>query len=109
MCATCGCETNGHSIIHEFDHSHHHPHNGEEHEHSHTLPTAIGTHHHKTVIEVEQDVLHQNNLLAERNRGYFEAKNILALNLVSSPGSGKTTLLEKTLTKLKNQIDFYLK
>jgi hydrogenase nickel incorporation protein HypB len=104
MCATCGCETNGHSIIHETDHPHQLPivigtHNGEGHEHSH---------HHKTIVEVEQDVLHQNNLLAERNRGYFEAKNILALNLVSSPGSGKTTLLEKTLIHLKNQMDFFV-
>ena len=98
MCATCGCEANGHSVIHQLET----PatgarHNGEA-EHHH--------HHHKTVVDVEQDVLHENNLLAERNRGYFEAKNILALNLVSSPGSGKTTLLEKTLLDLKNQIHF---
>jgi hydrogenase nickel incorporation protein HypB len=44
--------------------------------------------------------------LAERNRGYFDAKNILALNLVSSPGSGKTSLLEKTLIDLKDQLEF---
>ncbi len=62
--------------------------------------------HGKRIVDVEQDILHQNNLLAERNRGYFEAKNILALNLVSSPGSGKTTLLERTLTDLKGQLDF---
>jgi len=46
--------------------------------------------------------LYKNNLLAERNRGYFEAKNILALNLVSSPGSGKTTFLEKTIQLFKD-------
>jgi len=67
---------------------------GKEHEHG------------KTVVDVEQDILHQNNLLAERNRGYFEAKNILAMNLVSSPGSGKTTLLERTLTDLKGELEF---
>ena len=67
---------------------------GKEHEHG------------NTIVDVEQDILHQNNLLAERNRGYFEAKNILALNLVSSPGSGKTTLLEKTLTDLKGELEF---
>ncbi|HPF69713.1 MAG TPA: hydrogenase nickel incorporation protein HypB, partial [Candidatus Krumholzibacteria bacterium] len=33
-------------------------------------------------------------------RGWFEAKGILALNLVSSPGSGKTTLLERTIRDL---------
>lgn len=58
------------------------------------------------MIEVEQDVLYQNNLLAERNRGFLDAKNILAMNLVSSPGSGKTALLERTLTDLKADLEF---
>jgi hydrogenase nickel incorporation protein HypB len=51
------------------------------------------------MISLERDVLHENQLLAERNRGYFEGRNILALNLVSSPGSGKTALLERTLSE----------
>jgi hydrogenase nickel incorporation protein HypB len=91
MCATCGCDSNSHSIAHEHSHSH-------DHDHPHS--------HGKTVVDVEQDVLHHNNLLAARNRGYFDAKNILAFNLVSSPGSGKTTLLEKTLSDLKTEIEF---
>jgi hydrogenase nickel incorporation protein HypB len=52
--------------------------------------------------------LQKNKLLAERNRGYFEGRNILAINLVSSPGSGKTTLLEKTITEMKDEIPFYI-
>lgn len=60
------------------------------------------------MIEVEQDVLRHNDLMAARNRGYFEARNILALNLVSSPGSGKTALLERTLSDLKEEIPFYV-
>jgi hydrogenase nickel incorporation protein HypB len=95
MCATCGCETAGQGISESNSHSHNHD---EQHGHSHT--------HQKTVIDVEKDILYENNLLAARNRGYFEAKNILAINLVSSPGSGKTTLLERTLTDLKDQIKF---
>jgi len=59
-------------------------------------------------VILEQDVLHKNNLLAERNRGFFEGKNIRAINLVSSPGSGKTTLLERTLTDLKGELPFYI-
>jgi hydrogenase nickel incorporation protein HypB len=93
MCATCGCDTGAVSSIH---------HHGQDHDHSHDHEH----HHHKTIVDVEQDVLHQNNLLAERNRGYFDAKNILALNLVSSPGSGKTSLLERTLIDLKDEMDF---
>lgn len=95
MCATCGCEGHNHSIVHDH---HAHDHNHHEHERDHPK--------NKSIVEIEKDVLHENNLLAARNRGYFDAKNILALNLVSSPGSGKTTLLEKTLTDLKNQIEF---
>ncbi len=50
---------------------------------------------------MEEDILGRNNLAASRNSGYFEAKGIVALNLMSSPGSGKTTLLEKTIELLK--------
>ena len=50
---------------------------------------------------MEEDILGKNNLLASRNRGYFEAKAVVALNLMSSPGSGKTTLLELTIKALK--------
>lgn len=60
------------------------------------------------LINLEKDVLHENALLAQRNRGYFDAKNILALNLVSSPGSGKTMLLECTLRDLKEELSFYV-
>nr|WP_288935182.1 hydrogenase nickel incorporation protein HypB [uncultured Allomuricauda sp.] len=46
--------------------------------------------------------------MAARNRGYFDAKDIFALNLVSSPGSGKTSILERTLQDLKDKIPFYV-
>jgi hydrogenase nickel incorporation protein HypB len=72
---------------HEHDEDHFH----EDHPHQHDHPIEI---------RVEQDILGKNNLLAERNRGYFQAKKILALNLVSSPGSGKTTLLERTIKEM---------
>jgi hydrogenase nickel incorporation protein HypB len=53
-------------------------------------------------------VLARNNLLAERNRGYFEAKGILGLNLVSSPGSGKTSLLERTIKEMGKEHSFFV-
>lgn len=99
MCDTCGCsQPDGAVTIRkpgEEGHSHPHQH---EHDHSHD-------HSHSRTIIVETDILAKNNLIAERNRGYFEAKNIFALNLVSSPGSGKTTILEKTISALKKQIN----
>lgn len=87
MCATCGCGPNSHHHDHSHDHSH---------------ETSPG----KKVVDVEQDILLENNLLAQRNRGFFEGRNILAINLVSSPGSGKTSLLERTLTDLKGELSF---
>jgi hydrogenase nickel incorporation protein HypB len=96
MCATCGCDSNEKINFHEH---------GNHTDHEHTHSDHIHTHE-KTVVEVEQDILYQNNLLAARNRGYLEAKNIFSINLVSSPGSGKTTLLEKTLIALKDKIEF---
>jgi hydrogenase nickel incorporation protein HypB len=53
---------------------------------------------------LEEDILGRNNLAASRNSGYFEAKGIVALNLMSSPGSGKTTLLERTISGLKGSM-----
>ena len=95
MCATCGCDSDVKVTMHDPGHQHSY----DEHDHHHD-------HAHKKTLAVEKDILHENNLLAERNRGYFDAKNILALNLVSSPGSGKTALLERTLTDLKGELDF---
>jgi hydrogenase nickel incorporation protein HypB len=103
MCATCGCDSNGNVSMHDVSSHDHHSHDLNDHHHDHH--SSPGS---KKVIDVEQDVLYQNNLLAQRNRGYFEAKNILALNLVSSPGSGKTTLLEKTLHDVKNGLSCYV-
>ena len=115
MCDTCGCgsEHDGftlHAVTEEHSHSHgHHHHDHDDHTHDNTHDHD---HHHehetKKVIDVETDVLAKNNLLAERNRGFFDAKGIKAINLVSSPGSGKTTLLEKLIQLLKNKKSIYV-
>lgn len=106
----------GHEHTHIHDHYDNHTHNGpadhnhdHEHAHDHNHPNSHGEDHdhtHERRIEIEQDIMSRNNLLAERNRGYFEAKGILTFNLVSSPGSGKTSLLEKTIRDLGNDIQF---
>jgi hydrogenase nickel incorporation protein HypB len=71
MCATCGC--------------------GEVHDHH--------DHPHETVT-LEQKVLAKNDALARVNRDRLADRDILAVNLMSSPGSGKTTLLERTIRDL---------
>jgi hydrogenase nickel incorporation protein HypB len=117
MCDTCGCGQPPEAVTYRKPgepghyHDHHHDHH---HDHGHTLDHHDHNHHHhhdhdhdhgtSRTLQVETDILQQNNLLAQRNRGWFEAKNILVLNLVSSPGSGKTTLLERTITALKNEV-----
>lgn len=118
MCGTCGCGSDnyGPSILkpgehkhlhgehHHYGHTHshenHHHHHHDEHTHEHS-------HNHK-VLAIEQDILQNNKVMAARNRGYFEAKNIFTLNLVSSPGSGKTSILERTLVDLKDEMLFYV-
>jgi hydrogenase nickel incorporation protein HypB len=82
MCTVCGC----HAINHDHDHDHDRTEGG----HSHRL------------IHLEKNILDSNNHYARHNRTLFSKKQILALNLVSSPGAGKTTLLVNTIEKLKS-------
>lgn len=126
MCVTCGCSdtekitvtdaqtgdqklmsheeahAHGHQHDHAHDHAHDHHH---EHHHSHAETAAVRAKVHSRTIELEQEILGKNQLLAERNRGWLAGRGILALNLVSSPGSGKTTLLEKTINDLKDEFE----
>src|ERR1700730_16207949 len=53
------------------------------------------------LVEVRQNVLKQNDLLARSLRQRFEEAGVFVVSLVSSPGAGKTTLLEKTLARLR--------
>lgn len=109
MCDSCGCEDHGQVKIYKpgdkhGDHTH-----GHHHAHDHSLPDHH--HHGKTAhreISVEKDILTKNDLMAERNRGFFEALNVFALNMVSSPGSGKTSIIEKTIAELGGKLDFYV-
>ena len=48
--------------------------------------------------------MEKNDRLAERNRGFFRAKKLLVLNIVSSPGSGKTTFIRETAAKLAGRL-----
>jgi hydrogenase nickel incorporation protein HypB len=131
MCTDCGCSNGAkatvtnlkpgsagglwRSIIHRLhergyiydqtladdDGGHHHHHHGHDHAHHH--------HHHEhdhghTVVELQQSVLAKNDALAERNRAWLAGREVLMLNLVSSPGAGKTSLLERTIRDLNGRI-----
>lgn len=130
MCGTCGCSdpanavtltdpasgekallrqgaiaggTEGHRHHHDH-HDHGHPH-GHDHAHDHdqNVPHVHGPN--GEIITLEQAVLAKNDQIALRNRGWFEGRGVLALNLVSSPGAGKTTLLERTIGALAGQVE----
>lgn len=83
MCKDCGC-----SLPKEQGHTHeeHHHH----HEHLHANPQLND----KKTIDVITKILDKNDHEAGHNREHFNAKDILCINLMSSPGSGKTALLE---------------
>jgi hydrogenase nickel incorporation protein HypB len=92
MCGHCGCGSTRAAMVGDHEHVHadgtSHSH-GHIHDHDH--------HAHAPVIELETRILAKNDALAARNRAWFVGREILALNLVSSPGAGKTTLLERTI------------
>jgi len=98
MCESCGCgeipERNNRNDRNDR-HDHHDP---SDHEH---LPDG-------RVIKVQKDILGENKLIAERNRGFLEAKDAVCYNIVGSPGSGKTTLLERTCVDLGMKRTFYV-
>lgn len=133
MCVTCGCANNSETTItnpqtdeiveilttaREYHHEHNHD---STHSHTHTLADGSMITHshssqasqihakiHSTTISLEQDILTKNNLIAAQNRGWFKGRNILSLNLVSSPGAGKTTLLTRTINDLKHRLPIYV-
>jgi len=53
------------------------------------------------LVEVRQNVLKQNDIVARELRQRFHEAGVCVVSLVSSPGSGKTAFLEKTLTLMR--------
>jgi len=68
-----------------------------DHQHEHE-------HHETQTVALELDVLAHNDDRAARNRVDLAERDVVAVNLMSSPGSGKTTLLERTVRDLGAQL-----
>jgi hydrogenase nickel incorporation protein HypB len=100
MCATCGCDSDVNISIRKIEQPQKLNLNNLQFTKIENKVVQTTT---RKQIDVEQDILLKNNLQAERNRGYYLAKNMVTFNLVSSPGSGKTSLLEQTLKDLKDK------
>jgi len=106
MCKECGCGLGGDEVkigghAHEHGHSHGHDHHhSHDHDHHHEPGHTPGA---KT-LSLNLSLLEKNDRLAEQNRGFFRAKKLLVLNVVSSPGSGKTTFIRETAAKLAGRL-----
>jgi hydrogenase nickel incorporation protein HypB len=56
------------------------------------------------IVEVRQNILKKNDLLARDLRARFTGAGVLVVSLVSSPGAGKTRFLEATLLRLAERL-----
>ena len=110
MCTVCGCDNNGNNATagnadsKHSDHTHTHPEVHHHHQHHYGLGeagTAVPGLTQRRIIEIEQNILSKNNGYAAANRSLLRGRNMLSINLLSSPGSGKTTLLTRTINDLK--------
>jgi len=55
-------------------------------------------------IKIMKNILDRNQDKANEVRSLLKEKNVLMVNIISSPGAGKTTLLERTCEKLGSQL-----
>jgi hydrogenase nickel incorporation protein HypB len=127
MCATCGCsearheDTHAHPHAHDHEHGRDHAHHAHAHDHDHHEHDHAHQHEHQhehqrhanvrlagVTLRLEQQLLDKNRRRAEANRRWLDERNILALDLVSSPGAGKTTLLERTIRDLGDTLAIYV-
>ena len=99
MCKECGCGLGGKVTIGGHAHKHDHDH-GHEHGHHHDSSHRHGSH----TVSLQRSLLDKNARQAEQNRGFFRAKKLLVLNVVSSPGSGKTTFIRETAIRLADRL-----
>ncbi len=91
MCGNCGCGITEEVKIEGANLEHEH------HEHD------VHNHNHHS-LTLNQSILHKNDHIAAHNREYFAHRNLLVLNVLSSPGSGKTAFLARTISDLQNKL-----
>ena len=81
--------------VHEHHHGDH-PHDHSHHDHGDHSGYETG----RERIEVLEDIFAENDHCAAHNREAFDAHNVQAINVMSSPGSGKTTVLQHVAAAL---------
>jgi hydrogenase nickel incorporation protein HypB len=87
MCDTCGCNvTSGNRHLLEAEGKFYRTDDG------------------RVAVNVLRNLLVENDQEAAHNRSHFDARGVLAINLMSSPGAGKTALLEATIAALRDEL-----
>jgi hydrogenase nickel incorporation protein HypB len=56
-------------------------------------------------ITIAQNILAVNDTIAREIQQSLSARGIRTINMMSSPGAGKTTLLERTIERLRGQLE----
>jgi hydrogenase nickel incorporation protein HypB len=92
--------------LHEDGTAHLHDH---DHEHDHDHPHDVGDHSGYTEtgttrVTILENLLSENDRVADENGRDLQAAGVRAVNLMSSPGAGKTTLLKRTLAQLGSTV-----
>ena len=89
----------------------HRHHDGTEHDHEHEdeHERDVGDHSGYTDtgaarVMVLENILSENDRVADENRRDLRAAGVRTVNLMSSPGAGKTTLLRHTLVALHDRL-----
>src|ERR1700730_349793 len=83
---------------------HHHDRDG-DHDHSHDVGDHSGYPETERVrIDILENLLSENDRVADANSQQLERAGVRAINLMSSPGAGKTTLLKRTLNELGKKV-----
>jgi len=99
----------GTSHVHERDHDGRHPHDGVTSQVVDGAPSDVGDHSGytetgQTRITILENLLSENDRVADDNGRRLAASGVRAVNLMSSPGAGKTALLRKTLESMGNSV-----
>ena len=83
---------------HDHDDNHNHDHDRDVGDHSGYTQTGAAR------VMVLENILSENDRVADENRRDLRAAGVRTVNLMSSPGAGKTTLLRRTLVALRDRL-----
>lgn len=97
-----------HGLDHAHAHDANHAHDDHHHDHAHAQFHSHAHEHPHRRVDMETRILAKNDAIAAKCRAWLAGREIVALNLVSSPGAGKTTLLERAIADLSGELPLFV-